>query len=128
MMGKVQPLLVTLKQAAQALELIKSAKQLRKSSDATTRSSVYINPQMTRAEAEAAYQLRLHRRITQQRRSAQDCSAGRSTGGSSNQTVDAEGDHSECQNVDENNDNNNNNNGTTTTQPDIADNSNTATD
>jgi hypothetical protein len=82
MAGKIQPLLVTLKQAEQAQEIIKSAKLLRKSSDAITRSSAYINPQMTRAEAEAAHQLRLHRRMTQQRRSVQDNSAGRSTGGS----------------------------------------------
>jgi hypothetical protein len=118
--GKIQPLLVTLKQAEQAQEIIKSAKLLRKSSDAVTRSSVYINPQMTRAEAEAAYQLRLHRRITQQRRSVQDSTAGRSAGDSSRQPVDGEGVRSQRQNVGDNKDSSNGSTATQHGEPNIA--------
>lgn len=59
---KVQPILVNMRQNAQAQLLISSAKQLRQSSDAAVRDHVYINPDLTRAEAEAAYQLRLQRR------------------------------------------------------------------
>lgn len=60
--NKVQPILVNMRQNAQAQLLISSAKQLRQSSDAAVRDHVYINPDLTRAEAEAAYQLRLQRR------------------------------------------------------------------
>jgi hypothetical protein len=59
---KVQPILVIMRQNAQAQQLISSAKQLRRSSDPAVRDHVYINPDLTRAEAEAAYQLRLQRR------------------------------------------------------------------
>jgi hypothetical protein len=55
LVGKTQSLLVTLKQTDQAKQLIGSAKQLRQSSDPTTREKVYINPYLTRAEAAAAY-------------------------------------------------------------------------
>lgn len=51
-----------MRQNAQAQQLISSAKQLRQSSDSAVRDHVYINPDLTRAEAEAAYQLRLQRR------------------------------------------------------------------
>jgi hypothetical protein len=59
---KVQPILVIVRQNAQAQQLISSAKQLRQSTDPAVRDHVYINPDLTRAEAEAAYQLRLQRR------------------------------------------------------------------
>jgi hypothetical protein len=59
---EVQPILVIMRQNAQAQQLISSAKQLRRSSDPAVRDHVYINPDLTRAEAEAAYQLRLQRR------------------------------------------------------------------
>jgi len=59
---KVQPILIIMRQHAQAQQLISSAKQLRQSSDSAVRDHVYINPDLTRAEAEAAYQLRLQRR------------------------------------------------------------------
>jgi hypothetical protein len=66
--GKIQPLLVVLKQVDQAKRIISSAKLLRRSADSVVRSRVFINPNMTRAEAAAAYQLREQRRQTQQRR------------------------------------------------------------
>jgi hypothetical protein len=65
LVGKTQ-LLVTLKQTDQAKQLIGSAKQLRQSSDPTTREKVYINPYLTRAEAAAAYQIRVQRRSAHQ--------------------------------------------------------------
>jgi hypothetical protein len=65
---KIQPLLVYLKQADQAQQLIANAKQLRQSSDATTKEKVFLNPNLTRAEAAAAYQARVQRRMAQQRR------------------------------------------------------------
>lgn len=60
--AKIQPLLITLRQADQAQNLITNARQLRKSTDATVRNHVYINANLTRAEAEAAYKAREHRR------------------------------------------------------------------
>jgi hypothetical protein len=66
--GKVQPLLVYLKQAEQAKQLIANAKRLRLSSDPVTREKVYINPNLTRAEAAAAYEVRAQRRLVLQRR------------------------------------------------------------
>jgi hypothetical protein len=66
--GKVQPLLVTLRQVDQAQQLIASARQLRQSTNPAVRDHVYINPNLTRAQAEAAYYMRLHRRQVAQNR------------------------------------------------------------
>jgi hypothetical protein len=66
--GKIQPLLVYLKLADQAKQLISSAKQLRQSTDPAVRNKVFINPNLTRAEATAAYQVRVQRRLAFQRR------------------------------------------------------------
>ena len=68
--GKIQPLLVVLKQVDQAKHIINSAKLLRRSADSIVRSRVFINPNMTRAEAAAAYQVRVQRRQAQQLRNA----------------------------------------------------------
>jgi hypothetical protein len=68
--GKVQPLLAYLKQAEQAKQLIANAKWLRLSSDPVTKEKVYINPNLTRAEAAAAYEVRTQRRLVLQRHSA----------------------------------------------------------
>jgi hypothetical protein len=57
--GKMQLLLVVLRQRDQAEQLIGSAKLLRRSSNITVCNNIFINPQMTRAEAAAAYQLRV---------------------------------------------------------------------
>jgi hypothetical protein len=65
--GRVQPLLVYLKQAAQAKRLTDAAKQLRRSSDPTVRERVFINANLTKAEAAAAYQVRVQMRLAQQR-------------------------------------------------------------
>jgi hypothetical protein len=60
--GKTQPLLVVLFDVEQARQLTGSAKLLRRSLNETTRQKVYINPHLTRAEATAAYQVRVQRR------------------------------------------------------------------
>ena len=64
MAGKAQPLLVTLRQAAQAQLLISNAKCLRRSSNPVIRERVFINRNLTKAEAEAEYQVRQQRRRT----------------------------------------------------------------
>jgi hypothetical protein len=51
-----------LNDAEQARQLTGSAKLLRRSLKETTRQKVYINPHLTRAEATAAYQVRVQRR------------------------------------------------------------------
>lgn len=68
---KIQPLLVVLQSAEQAQQIISNARQLRKSANETVRTKVYINPNLTRAEAEAAYHVRVQRREATKRRSAQ---------------------------------------------------------
>jgi hypothetical protein len=66
--GKIQPIFVQLKQVDQARLLIDSARLLRKSNDPDVAAAVYINPNLTRAEATAAYQLRQVRRQAAPRR------------------------------------------------------------
>jgi hypothetical protein len=59
------PLLVILKDQQQAQFLLRSAKNLRKSSDEFTRNNIYINPHLTQGEAQAAYEARCRRRSDQ---------------------------------------------------------------
>jgi len=63
-----QPVLATLRSVGEVEAVIKVAKDLRHSDDATVRSSVYINPNMTKAESLAAYQRRCRRREIAARR------------------------------------------------------------
>jgi hypothetical protein len=66
---KTQPLLVVLQQEAEAQQLLRNAKRrLRQSSDAVVRHKIYISPNLTRAEAEAAYRVRAQRREAAKRR------------------------------------------------------------
>ena len=65
--GRIQPLLVVLRQASQAQQLLCCARDLRKSSNPDVK-NVYINPNLTPAEAAAAYELRVQRRLSTQRR------------------------------------------------------------
>jgi predicted metal-binding protein len=60
--GKVQPLLVTLVSEESAAQLVRCAPCLRKSADVLVRSTIYINPDRTPAEARAAYEERVKRR------------------------------------------------------------------
>lgn len=59
---KIRPLLVVTRKTDQAQHLIAAAKQLRKSLNPTVRDNVYINRNLTKAEAEAAYCVRVQRR------------------------------------------------------------------
>ena len=60
--GRVQPVLVVLKSVEQAEFLISNAKSLRQSDNPQVKSSVYINADLTKAEALTAYQRRCRRR------------------------------------------------------------------
>jgi hypothetical protein len=66
--GKPKPLLVILHDVEQVRDLLASARLLRRSANSTIRERVYINPNLTKAEAEAAYQLREKRRQATQHR------------------------------------------------------------
>ena len=66
--GRVQPLLVVLKTAAQAVRIISAAKNLRQSTDPHTCQHVYIAANLTKAEARAAYEVRCERRQAAERR------------------------------------------------------------
>ena len=66
--GRVQPLLVHLKQTDQAKMLIDVARQLRSSSDPVVQERIFISSNLTNAEAAAAYQVRVQRLLAQQRR------------------------------------------------------------
>jgi len=68
--GKVQPLLVYLKKSAQAQDIVASARQLRQSPDAFTRDNIYINENLTKAAAKAAYDERCRRRQNASQRSS----------------------------------------------------------
>jgi hypothetical protein len=67
--NKPRPLLVVLREADQAHQLVSSARLLRRSTNQAIRERVYINPNLTKAEAEAAYLLRVKRRQSSQQRS-----------------------------------------------------------
>jgi len=60
--GKIQPLLVALHSADTVSELLRSAKELRKSSNSVVRSTVFINADMTTAERQLAFEQRVLRR------------------------------------------------------------------
>jgi hypothetical protein len=66
--GKTQPLLVVVRQASEAQRLIRMARDLRQSTNQEVKNNVYINPNLTSAEAAAAFQLRAERRSSNQRR------------------------------------------------------------
>jgi hypothetical protein len=70
--GKTQSLLVIMKQAYPAQQIFKSVKLLCKSLVSVIHDRVFTNPQMTKAEAAAAYQVRQQRRLTLQRYGLQD--------------------------------------------------------
>jgi hypothetical protein len=67
--GKIQPILVKLKSADQAKTIISSARRLRQSTVPLIRDNVFINANLTKAEALAAYQIRCRNRDSALRRS-----------------------------------------------------------
>lgn len=73
----VQPLLVHVKNVDHAKLIISSARHLRQSIASLVRDNVYINPNLTKAEASAAYELRCRHREAANRRST---AGGRSVG------------------------------------------------
>lgn len=60
--AKIQPLLVTLRTDGQAEYYVDRAKQLRQSTNVYTRQHIFINRDVTKAEAQAAYITRCERR------------------------------------------------------------------
>ena len=74
---KVQPLLVNVKNADYAKQIISSARRLRQSTVSLVRDNVFVNPNLTKAEASAAYELRCRHRETAARRTK---AGGRSAG------------------------------------------------
>lgn len=74
--GHVQPVLTVLQTVDEADYLIRNAKSLRQSSDPVIRGSVYINADLTKAEALAAYNRRCRRReLAASRNTVQPASA-----------------------------------------------------
>jgi len=63
--GKVQPILVSICTKEQASKITSSARKLRKSENTLVRDRVFINPDLTKAQAAAAYELRCKRRQAQ---------------------------------------------------------------
>lgn len=61
--GKIQPLMVILRTQQAAQHLLSIARNLRNSNDEYVRSHIYFNPNRTKAEAEAAFQIRQNRRL-----------------------------------------------------------------
>ena len=77
--GRIQPVLVVLESATNAEFLDKNAKMLRHSADPIVRNSVFINADLTKAEALTAYQRRCRRReLATARRSADNDSVSQS--------------------------------------------------
>ena len=63
--NKIQPMLVTLPDETTVCSIIENNRKLRHSPDEYTRNNVYINPDRTRGEQLAAYELRQKRRAKQ---------------------------------------------------------------
>jgi len=72
--GKVRPLKVTVRTAEQATSVIAAAKNLRKSNDEYVQRNVYINADLTKAQADAAYRARCQRRQARAARDSQPSS------------------------------------------------------
>jgi len=76
-LGRVQSerrrprLLVVCKSADCVADVLACAKLLRNSADPEIKRIVFINPNLTKAEARAAYELRCERRLLAQRRASQ---------------------------------------------------------
>ena len=61
-LDKIQPLLISLPDASIASEIIREARILRHSTDPYVKANVYVNPDRTKAEGLAAFELREQRR------------------------------------------------------------------
>jgi hypothetical protein len=85
--GKIQPLLVALRDQQMTQQLLGVVRNLRKSTDKYVRDRIYVNPNRTRAEAEAAFQLRVQRRQAAARRSSDTATYAQPSGSSSSSSV-----------------------------------------
>ena len=65
--GRFQPLLVVCSTTDDAQFILSNAKRLRKSNNSLVRDHIYINPDLTKAEASAAYEMRQRRRAAMNR-------------------------------------------------------------
>ena len=72
--GKVRPLKVTVRTAEQATSVIAAAKNLTKSNDEYVQRNVYINADLTKVQADAAYRARCQRRQARAARESQPSS------------------------------------------------------
>lgn len=70
--GKVQPLLVVLRSADQADQILARAKSLRKSPSSVIKDHVFINRHMTAAQSRAAFELRCQRRSRKNNKNESD--------------------------------------------------------
>jgi hypothetical protein len=84
---KIQPLLVSVQNPDHAKLIISSARQLRQSVVPVIRDNVFINANLTRAEASAAYELRCRRRDSVARRTVSEDYAASLTAASGDTTV-----------------------------------------
>jgi len=66
--GRSRPLLVVCRSVNAAADVIASAKRLRHFADPVIKKNVFMNPNLTRAEAKAAYEVRCQRRQAALRR------------------------------------------------------------
>jgi len=64
---RIQPLLVTCSNAADVQFILDNAKRLRRSNYCLVRYQIYINPDLTKAEAAAAFEIRQKRRAARAR-------------------------------------------------------------
>ena len=74
--GKIRPLLVVLDSEASADLIIREAKTLRNSRNEEISRSVFVNPDRTKAESLALYELREQRRAKEKLKSTQDTTSG----------------------------------------------------
>lgn len=65
--GRIQPLLVTCSSAISIQFILDNAKRLRRSGNSLVRDCIYINPDLTKAEALAAFEIRQKRRAARAR-------------------------------------------------------------
>jgi hypothetical protein len=73
-----------MKHVEETEQLLSMAKLLRRSTDDATRKDLYINPYLTRAEAAAAYQVRVQRRLKAKQHTTQ---TNNSRGGTNSSTA-----------------------------------------
>jgi len=67
---KIQPLLVYLRDTSQAQYTVSHARRLRQSNDPFVKNTIYVNMNLTKAAAHAAYEMRCRRRQATSRQSA----------------------------------------------------------